>query len=45
MAFGLRQIVPVRYHSAAIVTFLIAMVTANVLIYTKYLIPYWYLPS
>jgi 4-amino-4-deoxy-L-arabinose transferase-like glycosyltransferase len=45
MAFGLRQLVPVRYHPAAAVTFLIAMMTANLLIYTQYVIPYWHLPS
>jgi len=45
LAFGLRQIVPVRYHSAAIVAFLLFMVSVNVLIYTQYVIPYWYLAS
>jgi 4-amino-4-deoxy-L-arabinose transferase-like glycosyltransferase len=45
LAFGLRQIVPVRYHSAAIVVFLLFMVSINVLIYTQYVIPYWYLAS
>ena len=45
LAFGMRQIVPQRYHSAAIVTFLLFMVSINVLIYTQYVIPYWYLAS
>jgi 4-amino-4-deoxy-L-arabinose transferase-like glycosyltransferase len=45
LAFGLRQIVPARYHSAAIVAFLLFMVSVNVLIYTQYVIPYWYLAT
>ena len=45
LAFGLRQIVPARYHSTAIVAFLLFMVSINVLIYTQYVIPYWYLAS
>jgi 4-amino-4-deoxy-L-arabinose transferase-like glycosyltransferase len=45
LAFGLRQITPVRYHSAAIVTFLLVMVSINLLIYTQSVLPYWYLAS
>ena len=45
LAFGLRQLVPVRYHSIAIVGFLLCMVSANLLIYTQHVIPYWYLAS
>jgi 4-amino-4-deoxy-L-arabinose transferase-like glycosyltransferase len=45
LAFGLRQIVPRRFNSAAIVVFLLFMVSINVLIYTQYVIPYWYLAS
>jgi 4-amino-4-deoxy-L-arabinose transferase-like glycosyltransferase len=45
LAFGMRQIVPRRYHTTAIVAFLLFMVSINVLIYTQYVIPYWYLAS
>jgi 4-amino-4-deoxy-L-arabinose transferase-like glycosyltransferase len=45
LAYGLRQIVPARYHSGAIVAFLLFMVSINVLIYTMNVIPFWYLPS
>jgi 4-amino-4-deoxy-L-arabinose transferase-like glycosyltransferase len=45
IAFGLRQIVPARYHSTAIVAFLLFFVTVNLLIYTQYVLPYWYLAS
>jgi 4-amino-4-deoxy-L-arabinose transferase-like glycosyltransferase len=45
IAFGLRQVVPARYHSTAIVVFLLFFVTVNVLIYTQYVLPYWYLAS
>jgi hypothetical protein len=45
LAFGLRQIVPARYHSTAIVGSLLFMVSINVLIYTVNVIPFWYLPS
>jgi 4-amino-4-deoxy-L-arabinose transferase-like glycosyltransferase len=45
LAFGLRQLVPARYHSIAIVAFLLCMVSVNLLIYTQNVIPYWYLAS
>jgi 4-amino-4-deoxy-L-arabinose transferase-like glycosyltransferase len=45
VAFGLRQIVPARHHSTAIVVFLLFFVTVNLLIYTQYVLPYWYLAS
>lgn len=45
LAFGLRQLVPPRYHSPAIVTFLLFMASINVLIYTQSVLPYWYLAS
>ena len=45
IAFGLRQVVPPRYHPAAIVTFLLFMLSLNLLIYTQSLLPYWYLES
>lgn len=45
LAFGLRQIVPPRFHPAAIVAFLLCMVSANLLIYSQHVLPYWYLPS
>jgi peptidoglycan/LPS O-acetylase OafA/YrhL len=45
LAFGLRQLVPARYHSIAIIAFLLCMVSVNLLIYTQNVIPYWYLAS
>jgi len=42
---GLRQLLPVAWRSYGAGGVLVAMVALNVVIYTQYVIPYWYLGS
>ncbi len=45
IAFGYRQALPVRFRPAGVVAFLVFMVGINVMIYSQYVLPYWYLAS
>lgn len=45
LAYGLSVLVPIGWRRYAAGVFLALMVTVNLLIYTQYVIPYWYLAS
>ncbi len=45
LAFGYRQVLPVRFRPVGVVAFLVFMVGINVMIYSQGVLPYWYLAS
>lgn len=45
LAFGYRQVLPVRFRPVGVVAFLVFMVGTNVMIYSQGVLPYWYLAS